>query len=321
MAIQIHFRSPGGLGAGPELSRFAGFLFNRGVSRLWIDPARDVPPEGAAVAGLTVGVAASPRSAGALGRPHEVLLEAPCVDWHEGLELAKIGELGRVRDSLLEKGTREVFLRLVHPDPVLAFNYGRLVGERLGAPLVVPFYGADGVADALLAGPLLAEGLASAVLLLPGAQAAAGDIHELESTGGRLIDGAKRILSMLGLHPRGYELISCPTCGRCGLDVEGMARETDNRMRALEEELRKEGKDLERIGGITVAVMGCNVNGPGEAKAADIGIAGGKNGRGALFIKGVPVRTLPEGELVQALMDGLKALLEERFGSMSDAES
>jgi (E)-4-hydroxy-3-methylbut-2-enyl-diphosphate synthase len=330
MAIEIHFRAPEGFTAGAGLTRLASFLLKRGVSRLWLDfeqgHARETTGphalretvEIAAAAGLTTGVAASPKRAGALEGPHDVLIEAPCVDSRMGRGRGKIEELGRVRDALLGRGAREVFLRLVHAGPVLGFNYGRLLKERLGAPLVVSLDGADGILDALSAGPLLAEGLADAVLVLPGPSAAAPDLPEFESLAGRLIERAKRILSMLGLHPKGYELISCPTCGRCGLDVEGMARETDTRMRALVEELRGAGKDLERVGGITVAVMGCNVNGPGEASAADIGIAGGKNGRGALFIRGVPVRTLPEGELVRALMDGVRAIIEERFGSTGE---
>jgi hypothetical protein len=319
MATALHFRFPGGFGA-PELLRFAGFLFKRGVSQLWLDSARGSSAEAGAVAGLTVGVATSPYLGDAIEAPREVLLEAPCVDWHAGSELGKIEELGRMRNSLLAKGAREVFLRLVHHDPVLAFNLGRLAKKRLGAPLLVSVDGRDDVADALSAGPLLEEGLADAVLVIHDHCEDVGAMPELESSAGRLIERAKRILSMLGLYPKGYELVSCPTCGRCGLDVEGMARETDSRMRALEEELRREGKELERIGGITVAVMGCNVNGPGEAKAADIGIAGGKNRRGTLFMKGKPVRTLPEGKLVQALMNGVRAILDERFGAAGGAE-
>jgi (E)-4-hydroxy-3-methylbut-2-enyl-diphosphate synthase len=63
------------------------------------------------------------------------------------------------------------------------------------------------------------------------------------------------------------------------------------------------------------------VNGPGAAKAADIGIAGGKNGRGTLFMKGAPVRTFPQEELVRALMDGVRAILEERTGSSGKTDT
>jgi hypothetical protein len=318
----IHFRFRGGFEA-PEPARFAGFLFRRGVSRFWFDAARGIPAEASTIPGLTAGIATSPGMAGALDSPREVLLEAPCADWRENDVRGEIEELGRAREALIRKGAPAVFIRLIHPDPVSLYLFGRQIKGMSGAPLVVSLEGSDAVADSLSAGPLLAEGLADAVLLDAEPPANADGILEpaLESSAARLIERARRILSMLGLHPKGYDLVSCPTCGRCGLDVEGMARETDARMRALEEELGREGKDLERIGGITVAVMGCNVNGPGEARAADIGIAGGKNGRGTLFVEGVPVRTLPEGELVHALMDGVRAIVAERYGSTGEAES
>ena len=104
---------------------------------------------------------------------------------------------------------------------------------------------------------------------------------------------AYEILKSLHLRP-GPELISCPTCGRCQIDIRGIVDR-------VEAELAKEKKQ------ITVAVMGCIVNGPGEAREADIGIAGGK-GMGILFKHGKKVKTLKESELFSTLMKEIKLM-------------
>ena len=98
---------------------------------------------------------------------------------------------------------------------------------------------------------------------------------------------AYEILKSLGLRERGANIVSCPTCGRCEIDIRGLAAKVENLL-----------KDVHKP--ITVAVMGCIVNGPGEAREADVGIAGGK-GTGLLFKKGKIVRRLKESELLDAL--------------------
>ncbi|MBI5101959.1 MAG: flavodoxin-dependent (E)-4-hydroxy-3-methylbut-2-enyl-diphosphate synthase [Nitrospirae bacterium] len=100
---------------------------------------------------------------------------------------------------------------------------------------------------------------------------------------------AYEILKSLGLREKGANIISCPTCGRCQIDIRALASTVEDRLKNVEKP-------------ITVAVMGCAVNGPGEAREADIGIAGGK-GSGILFKKGKVVRSLPEKDLLKALMD------------------
>ena len=105
---------------------------------------------------------------------------------------------------------------------------------------------------------------------------------------------AKEILKALGLRKGGLEFISCPTCGRTEIDLIGIAKE-------VEERLDKINKDIK------VAVMGCVVNGPGEAREADIGIAGGK-GKGIIFRKGEIIKTCKEEELVKELMKEIEAL-------------
>lgn len=100
---------------------------------------------------------------------------------------------------------------------------------------------------------------------------------------------AYEILRSLGLRNRGVELISCPTCGRCEIDLIKTAEEVDRHIRHLEKPLK-------------IAVMGCVVNGPGEAREADLGIAGGR-GIGLLFQQGEIIKKVPEDKLVETLLD------------------
>ncbi len=102
------------------------------------------------------------------------------------------------------------------------------------------------------------------------------------------VDVAYQILQSLGLRQRGINLISCPTCGRCRVDIASMVRSIKRGLR-----------DVQRP--ITVAVMGCAVNGPGEAREADIGIAGAR-GEGLLFKKGRVIKRVPEEALVEELL-------------------
>lgn len=108
---------------------------------------------------------------------------------------------------------------------------------------------------------------------------------------------AYEILRALHLRQRGPEIISCPTCGRCQIDLFGLAAEAEKRLMYLKTPIK-------------VAIMGCVVNGPGEAREADVGIAGGK-GVGALIKKGELVRTVPEGELLQTLLREVAELTGE----------
>ena len=101
------------------------------------------------------------------------------------------------------------------------------------------------------------------------------------------VKSAKLILKALGLRKGGIEVVSCPTCGRTCIDLIGLANKVENMVQSY---------DLD----IKVAVMGCAVNGPGEAKEADVGIAGGK-GEGLLIKKGQIVKKLPEDQLLNAL--------------------
>jgi (E)-4-hydroxy-3-methylbut-2-enyl-diphosphate synthase len=100
---------------------------------------------------------------------------------------------------------------------------------------------------------------------------------------------AYEILKSLALRKKGVEIISCPTCGRCGIDLRGLATEVEFRLREIDKPMK-------------IAVMGCVVNGPGEAREADLGIAGGK-GIGILFRKGKIIKKIKEKELLDELMN------------------
>ena len=110
----------------------------------------------------------------------------------------------------------------------------------------------------------------------------------------REVIAAKEILRAAGIRKEGPEFISCPTCGRTQIDLIGLASEVERRLRGMNKP-------------ITVAVMGCIVNGPGEAKEADVGIAGGKD-CGVLFAKGKKLKTLPYDQLADALMEYIETL-------------
>lgn len=102
------------------------------------------------------------------------------------------------------------------------------------------------------------------------------------------------LLRSIGLRRGGANLVACPTCGRTAIDLIGIASEVEERLRGVQQD-------------ITVAVMGCIVNGPGEAKEADIGLAGG-NGKAVIFRKGENLRTVDERDAVDALMEEIEKL-------------
>jgi (E)-4-hydroxy-3-methylbut-2-enyl-diphosphate synthase len=135
-------------------------------------------------------------------------------------------------------------------------------------------------------GILLAEGI--------------GDTLRVSLTGDPVVEVrvAWHILGALGIRRRGVEIISCPTCGRTEIDLAGLADQVEEALSEVTEPL-------------TVAVMGCVVNGPGEAREADVGVAGGR-GQGLLFRKGEVVAKVPEKRLAEALLEEARRMLEER---------
>ncbi|MFZ5989842.1 MAG: flavodoxin-dependent (E)-4-hydroxy-3-methylbut-2-enyl-diphosphate synthase [Bacillota bacterium] len=131
-------------------------------------------------------------------------------------------------------------------------------------------------------GCLLAEGIGDTIRV-----SLTGDPREEVKVG-------NEILRSLGIKKGGIEFVSCPTCGRCQIDLIRIAEEVEQRLGSIDKDVK-------------VAIMGCAVNGPGEAKEADIGIAGGK-GEALLFKKGHIVRKIPQENLVDELMDEINKL-------------
>jgi (E)-4-hydroxy-3-methylbut-2-enyl-diphosphate synthase len=127
-----------------------------------------------------------------------------------------------------------------------------------------------------------------------------GDTIRVSITGDPLqeIDVAFGILRSLGLRRVGPEIISCPTCGRCEIDLVSLTAHVEEALRGMKEPLK-------------IALMGCVVNGPGEAAEADVGIAGGR-GSGLLFKKGQVVRKISEGDFVPALLKEIRSMTGTR---------
>jgi (E)-4-hydroxy-3-methylbut-2-enyl-diphosphate synthase len=140
-------------------------------------------------------------------------------------------------------------------------------------------------------GALLAEGI--------------GDTIRVSITGDPMeeVQVAQRILSSLELRRFETNVIACPSCGRCEIDVIGIAQEVRARLTEL---AARQPRCLD----LTVAVMGCVVNGPGESEHADIGLAGG-GGVGVVYRKGQQIRRVPEAEMVDALIEEVQHLLAE----------
>jgi len=126
-----------------------------------------------------------------------------------------------------------------------------------------------------------------------------GDTLRVSLTGDPVeeVEVAYQILGSLGLRKRGAEIISCPTCGRIEVDLPKVVAEVKERLKGLKTPIK-------------VAVMGCVVNGPGEAKEADVGLACGK-GRAILFRKGKVVKTVSEDHMVEALLEEIEKLQEK----------
>lgn len=126
-----------------------------------------------------------------------------------------------------------------------------------------------------------------------------GDTLRVSLTGDpvREVVVGQEILQVLGLRNFGATVVSCPTCGRCRIDLAALAEKVELMVASVQKPLK-------------IAVMGCAVNGPGEAREADLGVAGGK-GEGLIFRKGQIVRKVPEGEILQALEAELKKLLAD----------
>jgi (E)-4-hydroxy-3-methylbut-2-enyl-diphosphate synthase len=116
------------------------------------------------------------------------------------------------------------------------------------------------------------------------------------------IIAGREILKALNLRRSGLIIISCPTCGRCEVDIADLVLQAEERLATLDAALRQSGRQLK------IAIMGCEVNGPGEAKEADLGLAAGKN-KAALFVRGEILKTYPIKAALEALLAEAEKLI------------
>ena len=206
----------------------------------------------------------------------------------EGIVESALEKVRRIE----ELGYENLVISIKSSDVLMCIKAHELLAAETDYPLHI------GITEA---GTLLRGTVKSAVGLGVILYEGIGDTIRVSLTGDPLeeIKAAREILKSLGLRKGGVEVVSCPTCGRTEIDLIGLA----NRVESLVERY----SDLD----VRVAVMGCVVNGPGEAREADFGVAGGK-GAGVLIRKGEVIRTMPEAELLPALEAELQRIRAER---------
>jgi len=197
-----------------------------------------------------------------------------------------------------EHGFRDIKISVKHHDPVVMINAYRQLAAACDYPLHLgvteagpAFQGT--VKSAAAFGALLADGIGDTIRV----SLSAPPVEEVKV-------GAQ-ILESLGMRPRRLEIVSCPSCGRAQVDVYKLADEVTAGLEGLPVPLR-------------VAVMGCVVNGPGEAREADLGVASG-NGKGQIFVHGNVIRTVPEAQIVETLIDEAMRIADEMTENGADA--
>src|SRR5690606_17736173 len=185
---------------------------------------------------------------------------------------------------------RDIKISVKHHDPVVMIAAYRQLAEECDYPLHLgvteagpAFQGT--IKSAVAFGALLAEGIGDTIRV----SLSAPPVEEVKV--------GTAILESLGLRRGGLEIVSCPSCGRAQVDVYKLADEVTAGLEGLPVPLQ-------------VAVMGCVVNGPGEAREADLGVASG-NGKGQIFVKGEVIKTVPEHKIVETLIEEAMRIAEE----------
>jgi (E)-4-hydroxy-3-methylbut-2-enyl-diphosphate synthase len=189
-----------------------------------------------------------------------------------------------------EHGFRDIKISVKHHDPVVMVQAYRLLAEQCDYPLHLgvteagpQFQGT--IKSAVAFGALLAQGIGDTIRV----SLSAPPVEEVKV--------GNQILESLNLRQRGLEIVSCPSCGRAQVDVYTLAEQVTEGLKDFEVPLR-------------VAVMGCVVNGPGEAREADLGVASG-NGKGQIFVRGEVIKTVPEADIVATLLEEAHKLAAE----------
>ena len=200
---------------------------------------------------------------------------------------------------LEDAGYQEIKISLKASDPLMMIEAYRMLADKVDYPLHLgvteagtPTVGT--IKSAVGLGTLLAEGIGDTIRV----SLAADPVEEVRV--------GREILKALGLKKEGLTFVACPSCGRADVDLVGLAKKVEERM------VPYSSLNLH------VAVMGCEVNGPGEARAADLGVAGGK-GIGLIFKRGEVIRKVPEAEIVDALMAEVEKFAAEKAAEQSAA--
>ena len=239
------------------------------------------------------------RAAAASGTPIRIGVNAGSLDKrllakHGGPTAEALVESALWECSLFEEhGFRDLKISVKHNDPVVMVRAYRLLSAQCDYPLHLgvteagpAFQGT--IKSAVAFGALLAEGIGDTIRV----SLSAPPVEEVKV--------GLAILEALGLRERGLEIVSCPSCGRAQVDVYTLAEQVQAGLEGLTVPLR-------------VAVMGCVVNGPGEAREADLGVASG-NGKGQIFVKGEVIKTVPESQIVETLVEEALRLAEAYDG-------
>jgi len=188
-----------------------------------------------------------------------------------------------------EHGFHDFKISVKHNDPVVMVRAYEMLSERgdwplhLGVTEAGPAFQGT-IKSATAFGALLSQGIGDTIRV----SLSAPPVEEVKV--------GIQILQSLNLRPRKLEIVSCPSCGRAQVDVYSLAERVTAGLEGLDVPLR-------------VAVMGCVVNGPGEAREADLGVASG-NGKGQIFVRGVVVKTVPEAQIVETLIEEAMRLAE-----------
>lgn len=235
------------------------------------------------------------RAASAAGTPIRIGVNAGSLDQRLLAKYGKatpeaLAESALWECSLFEEhGFRDLKISVKHHDPVIMISAYRLLAERCDYPLHLgvteagpAFQGT--IKSAVAFGALLAEGIGDTIRV----SLSAPPVEEVKV--------GMQILESLGLRQRSLEIVSCPSCGRAQVDVYKLAEEVTAGLTGMQVPLR-------------VAVMGCVVNGPGEAREADLGVASG-NGKGQIFVRGEVIKTVPESKIVETLIDEAMKIAE-----------
>ncbi len=198
----------------------------------------------------------------------------------EGIVDSALGQVQIIEDM----GYDNLVISIKSSDVLMCVRAHELISAQTDYPLHV------GITEA---GTIISGNIKSSIGLGLILHQGIGDTIRVSLTGAPLeeVKSAKLILRTLGLRKGGIEVVSCPTCGRTNIDLIGLANQVEDMVADIPLDLK-------------VAVMGCVVNGPGEAKEADIGIAGGR-GEGLLIRRGEVIKKLPEEELLPALREEL----------------